>query len=345
MSAVTDHGFEGYKFVPAGVHMFVWRAGEEDMGVRNVFLHRCEQGDVVLRKYDAQKDAWTTEPRLVVSHDHLKTFDSHLAAYPFAQLPQWQSLTRHLGASKDTFDRLAGEYDSFAYVAEGPQSLKLTQFDIKRSWPPDATGANRTQWSMDKSWLLDRVMRDAASGSNAEHVALLAEFELCFVLALYANNVSALEHWAAIRTLFCRAATRMGAPSYYSLHPCEWQGDTPTLAPPSLDAHIAFLDTLAAQLQCLPDDAWTDQLAEYEAGILDDFVHLQRTIGRALGAWAASSRMRDERVAEPRFAELIAAWRTLASTGRRWGWQLGAELDEEAEAASEDDEDAPVVVY
>ena len=345
LAAVSDHGFEGYKFLPAGVHMFVWRAGSEDIGVRGVFLHRFSQGNVVLRRYDPSADTWRSDDELVVLQDVLKTFDPHLAAYPFAQLPLWQSLTRNLDASKHVIDRVfSGECDSFTPV--GDDGMKLTTFDIRRSWPQEATGAERTQLSIDKSWLLERVIHDA-SDSEPMHVGLLAEFELCFVLALYVNSASALEHWASICTLFCRAATRIGAPGHHTLHPCEWENSEAPLPAtfPSLDAHIAYLHALDAQLVSLPQDAWTDQLAEFEAGLLDNLVHLQRGIGRALSAWAALSQTRDEPAPEPRFSELISAWRTLCATCRRWGWHLGAELDEEAEAESDAEEDAPVVVY
>ena len=64
LAAVSDHGFEGYKFLPAGVHMFVWRAGSEDIGVRGVFLHRFSQGNVVLRRYDPSADTWRSDDEL-----------------------------------------------------------------------------------------------------------------------------------------------------------------------------------------------------------------------------------------------------------------------------------------
>ena len=345
VAAVSDYGFEGYKFVPAGVHMFVWHAGSEDIGVRSVFFHRFSQGGVVLRRYNSNSDTWTCDNELVVSRDHLKTFDPHLAAYPFAQLPLWRSLTHNLEASQHVLGRCGSdEIDSFTPV--GADGLKLTAFDIRRSWPADATGTERTQATIDKSWLLNRVIHSAAEGEPT-HVDVLGEFELCFVLALYANNASALEHWASMNTLFCRAATRIGAPSHYALHPCEWDRDEalPPLTPPSLDAHIAYLHALAAQLASLPQEVWTDQLAEHESGLLDNLVHLQRSIGRALAAWAALAATRSEQPPEPRFADLISAWRSLCTTCQRWGWRLGAELDEEAEAESDADEDAPVVVY
>lgn len=346
-SAVTDHGFEGYKFVPPGVHLFVWRAEEEDIGMRSVFIHYFDQGSVVLRIYDALSDTWSCDTNLLVSRDHLRSLDTHLASYPFPQLRNWQSLTHNIAVSKNTIERIfTGECDSFTAIGSDRASLNMTQFDLRRSWPPNATGAERTQWSIDKSWLLAHVLQEAA-GDAVSHTALLAEFELCFVLALYANNAATLEHWAAIHSLFCRSSARIGAPSYHALHPCEWDDEKTRseTAKPNLDAHIAFMHTLNAQLNELPDDAWTHQLAEQEAGIVDDLLQLQRSIGRALGAWAATKRVREEPTAEPPFDILISEWRALCNTGRRWGWHLGAELDEEAEAASETDEDAPVVVY
>jgi len=45
-------------------------------------------------------------------------------------------------------------------------SLRFTDFDLKRSWPKECTGEERTRWSVDKSWLLQNVMERSGGESR-----------------------------------------------------------------------------------------------------------------------------------------------------------------------------------
>lgn len=48
------------------------------------------------------------------------------------------------------------------------ESLKInfTNFDLKRSFPPTASGPERTKYSLDKSWLLEQLIRTEYEGEN-----------------------------------------------------------------------------------------------------------------------------------------------------------------------------------
>ncbi|WFD31795.1 hypothetical protein MSPP1_002834 [Malassezia sp. CBS 17886] len=229
-------------------------------------------------------------------------------------------------------------------------TLGFTPFALRRSWPPEARGTERTRWSMDKTWLLRNVQGRAAAAEAEATCAtgpLLREFELVFLLFLLAHNADALAHWTALVSLFCRAAACLGAPSMHEAHPCEWVASVPPdTVHPDLGAHVAFLTALRAQFDALPPAVWTDELAHVEGTFLNDLAQQRINIARALSASAqrgqADTTWRDK--ASPEM--LVAAWRALARTAHeRFGWHLDAELDEEAEAdEGGEGEDAPVIV-
>ncbi|WFD44462.1 hypothetical protein MPSI1_003130 [Malassezia psittaci] len=238
--------------------------------------------------------------------------------------------------------------------------LNFTPFPLQRSWPPEARGLQRTKYSQDKSWLLDQVIKRAQAADQsyarslarwnknsegAEYDALLREMELVFVLFQQVNNADACNHWLALITLFCKAASRLGAPEIYALHPCEWQPELPDHEP-QLEAHIAFLQLLTSQMQVLPENLWTDQLIVEQDRLLTDLAELRSNIARALGAYAATHKDSQSHVYQPH-DKLVNAWSAFSATTKdRFQWTLDASLDEEIEALNEVEqgEDAPVIV-
>ncbi|WFD00038.1 hypothetical protein MYAM1_002784 [Malassezia yamatoensis] len=240
----------------------------------------------------------------------------------------------------------------------GMDQLHFTPFPLQRSWPPEARGIERTRYSQDKSWLLDQVIKRAQAADHAyarslargntindsaEHDALLREMELVFVLFQQVNNADACNHWLALITLFCRTASRLGAPEIYAMHPCEWQPELPDHAP-QLEAHIAFLQLLTTQMRVLHENLWTDQLPVEQDRLLTDLAELRSNMARALGAYAATHKDSPSLAYQPH-DKLIHAWSAFSATTKdRFQWTLDASLDEETEALNEVEhgEDAPV---
>ncbi|WFD07352.1 hypothetical protein MVES1_002715 [Malassezia vespertilionis] len=379
-AAITDSNFEGFKFVPTGVHCFTWQsagASDEAMastGLRNCTFFYTKGHQVVLRQYDPSQDAFQHEAdlggELLVSEDHMRTLDPHLAPYTGIGVDTWTSITRYLATHASVLARVFAVNlasadpccDSFTPVAsQGPGSdvflepptempaLHFTAFTLQHSWPPEAQGEERTKWSVDKSWLLEDVLERAAVCLDNEplYTALLCEVELSFVLFLQANNAEALAYWVELLTLFSRASSRLGAPGRYELHPCEWDDTMRTSTPlrvPQLDAHIAYIRTLAAQFAAMPPTIWTEELSTAEARVLKDLAQLRANIARALGTWAALQH--EPNLPTPPYEQLLAQWRAMANTCvTRFGWTLDTVLDEEVEADElEEEDDAPVVV-
>ncbi|CBQ70577.1 conserved hypothetical protein [Sporisorium reilianum SRZ2] len=220
-------------------------------------------------------------------------------------------------------------------------SLHFTPFDMRRSWPPNSLGPEITRWSQDKSWLLQDVARRSRTGiAQAQwYLPLMCELELAFVVFVTANNVYAYEQWTHLVALFCRSAEMLGAQLAFQLHPAHAPAPLCAVqAQPALDAHTAFLGTLRAQLLLLPRDFWTTQTSPHEESTLvAQLDALRANIARALSA-----------AREPHAEQLVHAWRSLSHSCVRFGWNLDARLDEEAEVqddlAAEDGEDAPVIV-
>ena len=350
-------------------------------GVRSVLFLYTAPHEVFVRTYDAPTDTWAVAPGTdartpaAVSQEHLQTLDAHLAPYPGEAGAGWRALTHWLAQSPRTLARVfrthehAGDAtcDSFTPVGPAdplatvrelraqrlpdtpsavPPGLAFTPVGLAHSWPPGAQGAERTQWSMDKSWRLDQVLAQASAAEDAKRDdagPLLREAELCFLLVRCANHAGALEHWLALVDLFCYAGARRGAPAPHALHPAEW--DAATAAACTLDvqleAHVAWMHTFTAQCGALPTTVWTSELAPYEARVLQALAQLRAHIARALGAWAARAARPDGPA--PPHERLVQAWRALSAVVHaRFAWTLDARLDEEVEA--DDDDEAPVLV-
>lgn len=391
----TDTQFEGFKLVPPGLHVIAWQSANDEVngdthnvlaahGVRTIWLLYTYEKTVVVRNYDAASDAWTTAPgteagtQVVVSLNHLKSMDKHLAPYPFGDYKKWQTLTHYLNLSHTTLARvfhvdlekedatcdsftstterdartsvheLRSAYRQDSPVSHGIPGLAFTPFSLSHSWPPDAHGEERTRWSIDKSWLFQRVMTEACKADRAPltYEPLLREFELCFILFQCTNNAAALDHWAALITLFSRATAHIGSPFMpHSLHPCEWgQARIEGAEMPDFAAHIAWMHTLAAQWKALPKQIWENELAYLEVSVLNDMACLRASIARSLGAWATTH---PGAAASTKHERLVHAWRKLSTAANeQFGWTLDAQLDEEAEADGdlEEGEDAPVIV-
>ncbi|PWZ03170.1 hypothetical protein BCV70DRAFT_12744 [Testicularia cyperi] len=257
------------------------------------------------------------------------------------------------------------------------ESLHFTTFDLRRSWPPSAMGAELTRWSRDKSWLLENVIARAlvavdakgqpstctpVSGQRSDgsaHEALLAEHELAFVTFVMSHNGYCWDRWKDTIALFCRSAARLGASSLWDLHPSvstvALNKDVPAeaaraIAAVDLSAHTAFIETLQAQFDLLDDDFWSTQTSDAdERWMRAELDSLRASIGRALATQAAVGTSGSGHLTVEAGQRLVTAWRNLSHLTRdKFSWQLDSKLDEEAEVEgdleAEEGEDAPVVV-
>ena len=112
--------------------------------------------------------------RLASGCTDLRTLDPQLAPYPYGDAAKiWNELSRHVrpehvrallppgGRYTPVPDAVAAPDEAPAdpkAIAPTATALRFTPFDLRRSFPPDATPAEVTRYSLDKSWLLSHVV-------------------------------------------------------------------------------------------------------------------------------------------------------------------------------------------
>ena len=205
--------------------------------------------------------------------------------------------------------------------------IVLPQLDARRSWPPGSTGTELTRWSMDKSWLLARLVRRCAQlyapqraaaddGHNSErNVYLLVVFELSFLLAFVVHNAALMAYWNELIMLFCNAPSLLGAPGDFEQHPALHSSAKASIqintAIPSIsdDSSIAaapapnpelitsFLQSFRAQLQLLPADFFSDAQNHIEGmqdRLMEQLKHCRSHVARALAKGAVGRQQRQQ---------------------------------------------------
>ncbi|KAJ1344855.1 hypothetical protein BSLG_000370 [Batrachochytrium salamandrivorans] len=78
--------------------------------------------------------------------------------------------------------------------------IHFAKVDLKRSFPPGATGSQVTKYSLDKSYLLKSLIEDAYAG---DYTLLLGEFQLSFVIFLLGQVYDGFDQWKVLVQLVC----------------------------------------------------------------------------------------------------------------------------------------------
>lgn len=88
---------------------------------------------------------------------------------------------------------------------QAEKELNFLPIDLKRTWPPGATGRTRTDAALDHTWALNDLIENHCNGDANE---LLGEMQFCFLMVLSLNNYSCLEQWKRILSLLftCKEA-------------------------------------------------------------------------------------------------------------------------------------------
>ncbi|KAI8825683.1 A1 cistron-splicing factor [Fimicolochytrium jonesii] len=115
--------------------------------------------------------------------------------------------------------------------------LNFTPVDLKRSFPPGATGAELTKYSRDKSYLLKQLL----THEYKDYRELLGELQLSFLIFLLGEVYDGYEHWKTLIHLLCQSEEAI----------VEY-GET---------LYSDFIETLQAQLNAHPSDFFVDALS------------------------------------------------------------------------------------
>lgn len=135
------------------------------------------------------------------------------------------SMSGNLGNSKEVDIEKVKEWITF------------TPINLKKSAPIHSTGIELTKYSLDKSYLLEELLKK----SYSTDLDIIGEMELSFLIFTIAQVFDGLEQWKTLLGLFCHTNELM-------------------TAKPLLFA--AFLNSLANQIKQFPSDFFDTELTD-----------------------------------------------------------------------------------
>lgn len=215
----------GVKFLPPGLHLFVLGSPASATSLtstRHAFFHFVQPQTTLIRQWDVEEEKLLPSEDLstsrtavnssstgdVISQDHLRSLDAHLAPYPYDRRRKWEALSSCIDAAclarvlgfksngdalvdglqlltseapkpvKQQWGKPRREEEEQHKAAEpqpaAPETLGFAQFDLKRSWPPQAVGEDLTKHSRDKQWLREQVIAQVGGERPRCHSVLLS---------------------------------------------------------------------------------------------------------------------------------------------------------------------------
>ncbi|KAI7871351.1 A1 cistron-splicing factor [Spinellus fusiger] len=262
--------FKGIKMIPPGLHFIYFSATSKEglQGVRTGFFKYFESKEVAVREWNPHiedlREERELDPEQVERYrKNIRDFDRNMGPYPLdppTYYQRWRTLTSYVTpglvrrvlpndgkvshlptqSAEESYDNdiLSVKDKRVGKAIEKEQGMEFTPFDLRQSFPDNATGNEITKWSLDKSWLacdlLHRIYHD-------DHLHMLGEMQLAFVCLLMAQNFSGFHQWKQLVQLLCSCQ--------------EWMERSP-------DVFVDFLDTLEHQLEECPEDFFHDILSE-----------------------------------------------------------------------------------
>ncbi|KAJ3046201.1 a1-alpha2 repression [Rhizophlyctis rosea] len=184
--------------------------------------------------------------------------------------------------------------------------MHFTDMDLKRSFPKGASGMDVTKYSLDKSFLLEKLLKS----KYKDYKELLGELQLSFIIFLVGQVYDGLEQWKNLVQLVC-------------------QSDE------AIDDHastlfLEFLGILRVQIEECPDDFFQSDLTT------DNFLR------HSLTSLVRTVQDRSGRGIPPNLQKSLDS--LLDYIRDRFQWDLRHDVHVMGEEEKEDDEYAPVVV-
>jgi A1 cistron-splicing factor AAR2 len=213
--SATD-SFRGIKLIPAGLH-HVWIS--TTLGLRNGFWLQCTTGTYHYH-YDISTESLvkSDEPPILTPELWNHGLTSYRQRLPGGEetpaSDAWQGmisgitpevLTRILGQGwrMETTSASDAEEDDTQDLPLMPgeaseHKIHYTPIDLKKTWPAEAMGRERTEMARDRSWALSQVP-DA-----------LGEMQTAFVAGFYLGNFASARQWRNIVTLALTSRKAVG---------------------------------------------------------------------------------------------------------------------------------------
>ncbi|KAI9356889.1 A1 cistron-splicing factor [Pilaira anomala] len=257
--------FKGVKLIPPGLHFIYFSTTSKEgvQGIRTGFFHFFESKEILVREWNPAiedlRDETELDPAQVERlRSNIREFDRNMGPYPLdppIYYQRWKKLTGYItpglvrrilpnnGKVSHLPDK-SPDHDSnikdkrLGKAIEREEGMEFTRFDLRKSFPPGASGDEVTRYSLDKSWLVKHLLKEAY---NNNYKTMLGEMQLSFVCLLMAQNFSGFNQWKQLVQLLCSC---------------------PQLIEEKPDMFVEFMDVLEFQLDECPDDFFRDILSE-----------------------------------------------------------------------------------
>ncbi|KAG8530007.1 uncharacterized protein KY384_005489 [Bacidia gigantensis] len=240
LSFTTSPRFLGIKDLPPGFH-FIFTSETSSLSLRDGFWFHVPQPNrdlaplLIVCKWDSQRGCLTslndTESYRAKLTD---IWDTGLSPYrqraqkeALIESGDWDLLTTHV--TPQTLRHLS-QNDHWSLNSAGcatvdqddipglnieeigyeERKLGVLGIDLKRTWPKEAVGRERTDAAIDRTWALEGLVKRWKSDTHGWGHILLGQMEVCFIMILTLANYSCLEEWKRCLNLVltCRRALR-----------------------------------------------------------------------------------------------------------------------------------------
>jgi A1 cistron-splicing factor AAR2 len=128
--------------------------------------------------------------------------------------------------------------------SEDVAPLRFSDFDLKRSFPPNAVGEERSKYSRDKTYLLKSVLKSL--GYDCQR--LIAEFQFAFIALVFMQNFDGFEQWKRILHLVCHSGEFVSENQQF---------------------YVEFINALEFQLLNVPEEFFDAEILT-ESNFMDD---------------------------------------------------------------------------
>jgi A1 cistron-splicing factor AAR2 len=205
-SWTTGPLFKGLKNIPSGIH-YITTNLDQIFGRSGFFVDACN--DLHIWQWS---DA-SVRFELVTDQDQLCRIklamqEIELGLGPYTSCDSWQLHSNYLSlkllhkiipgnlTDQSSTSRLSDVADSRIQKAH---TVHFTEIDLKHSFPAGTQGALRSKYSMDKSWLLKKLI----SESSVEEI--LGEMQLAFLMFILGQFYDGYEQWKILIHLICNS--------------------------------------------------------------------------------------------------------------------------------------------
>lgn len=245
LSFTTSTQFRGIKDIPPGWH-FIFTSETTSLSIREGFwFHILAESAttvpaVVVRKWDpltgslsSCEDPGAYQTQLPgLWEKNLSPYRQSASKDAKPEVGDWPALTQHItprlvshllqndecmitsaSSAKQDRDDIPG---LTAEEVGEEKELSILGIDLKKTWREGATGRERTEGALDRSWALGDVVErwqkrfpKAEDGWTRGDV-ILGQMEACFLMVLTVANYSCLEEWKRCLglVLTCKRAVR-----------------------------------------------------------------------------------------------------------------------------------------